>query len=292
MIRIRVASVPAALLLLGGVLAECQAESPAATGSEARASVREARFGQTPDGVPVYRYVCTNARGSVLKMTNYGATVVALEVPDRQGQRANINLGFDRLEGYLGGHPCFGSTIGRYANRIAQGRFTLDGQEYHLATNDGPNHLHGGRVAFHRVVWQAEPFRDDSGAGVRFRYSSPDGEEGYPGNLEVTAVYTLTDKDELIVAFTATTDKPTPVNLTNHNYWNLRGAGSGTIHEHRLFIAADHYLPVDETLIPTGERAAVQGTPMDFTEPREIGSRLLQWELPERFGIQWRLRPI
>lgn len=287
MTRIQRLNLQVALLCWGAIGAGCQAETPTAQPQQAAAvvppaaqqdpaSIEEVAFGQTPDGTPVTLYVCTNARGNVLKMTNFGATVVALEMPDRHGQRANINLGFDRLDGYLGDHPYFGATVGRYANRIAQGRFTLDGQEYTLATNDGPNHLHGGDVPFHQVVWQAEPFRDDSGTGVRFHYSSPDGEEGYPGNLEVTAVYTLTDQDELIVAFTATTDQPTPVNLTNHNYWNLRGEGAGTIREHLLFLPADYYLPVDETLIPTGERVPVQNTPMDFTEPHEIGSRLDQ----------------
>jgi aldose 1-epimerase len=238
--------------------------------------IEKSPFGRTKDGVEVDLYTCTNANGSVLKMTNFGATTVAFEVPDRQGKRANVTMGFESLEGYLGGHPYFGATVGRYCNRIAKGRFTLDGQEYTLATNNGENHLHGGDIGFNKVVWDAEPFESDSGVGVEFTYQSPDGEEGYPGNLSVTATYTLTNDDELVVEFNATTDKATPVNLTNHNYWNLAGAGSGTIRNHVLEIAADKYLPVDEGLIPTGELADVAGTPLDFTQPEKIGARLDQ----------------
>ncbi len=249
---------------------------PQTTESESNMSVEKTVFGKTSEGVEVDLYTCTNANGVVLKMTNYGATTVSLEVPDRDGKMANITMGFDSLDGYLGKHPYFGATVGRYCNRIAKGKFTLDGQEYTLATNNGPNHLHGGNVGFNKVVWDAEPFETETGVGVKFTYLSKDGEEGYPGNLTATAVYTLTNDDELVVEFTATTDKPTPVNLTNHNYWNLGGEGTGTIRDHVLEIPADKYLPVDETLIPTGELADVAGTPLDFTKPEKIGARLDQ----------------
>ncbi len=249
---------------------------PQTTESESNMSVEKTVFGKTSEGVEVDLYTCTNANGVVLKMTNYGATTVSLEVPDRDGKMANITMGFDSLDGYLGKHPYFGATVGRYCNRIAKGKFTLDGQEYTLATNNGPNHLHGGNVGFNKVVWDAEPFETETGVGVKFTYLSKDGEEGYPGSLNATAVYTLTNDDELVVEFTATTDKPTPVNLTNHNYWNLGGEGTGTIRDHVLEIPADKYLPVDETLIPTGELADVAGTPLDFTKPEKIGARLDQ----------------
>jgi aldose 1-epimerase len=240
--------------------------------------IEKTSFGKTAEGVEIDLYTCTNAKGSVLKMTNFGATTVALEVPDRDGNRANVTMGFDKLDGYFGKHPYFGATVGRYCNRIGKGRFTLDGQEYTLATNNGENHLHGGDVGFNKVVWDAVPLETESAVGVKFTYQSKDGEEGYPGNLTATAVYLLTNDDELVVEFTATTDKATPVNLTNHNYWNLAGASSGTIRNHVLEIAADKYLPVDEGLIPTGQLADVAGTPLDFTKPEKIGARLDQIE--------------
>ena len=249
---------------------------PKPTDSGAKMSVKQTPFGKTNEGVAVDLYTCTNANGLMLKMTNYGAIVVSLEVPDRDGKLANVNLGFPSLEGYLGKHPYFGSTVGRYGNRIAKGKFTLDGKQYTLATNNGPNHLHGGVNGFNKVVWKAEPISDPSAVGVRFSYDSRDGEEGYPGNLRVTVVYTLTNNNELVDEFTATIDKPCPVNLTNHCYWNLAGAGSGSIRDHELTIAADKYIPVDATLIPTGELADVQGTPLDFTKPQQIGARLDQ----------------
>jgi len=256
---------------------EAPASEPSASESETKMSHTKTAFGKTADGIEGDLYTLTNANGVVLKMTNFGAIVVSLEVPDRDGKLANVNMGFATLDGFLGKHPYFGSTVGRYCNRIAGGKFTLDGQEYTLATNDnGKNHLHGGNVGFNKVVWQAEPFQNGSGAGVKFTYLSKDGEEGYPGNLKVTAVYTLTNDNEMAVEFTATTDTATPVNLTNHCYWNLAGAGSGTVRDHELMIAADKYLPVDAGLIPTGEVADVAGSPLDFTKPEKIGARLDQ----------------
>jgi aldose 1-epimerase len=238
--------------------------------------VEKSSFGQTRDGVAVDLYTCTNAKGSVLKMTNFGAIVVELQMPDRDGKLANINLGFPTLDGYEDKPPYFGATVGRYGNRIALGKFTLDDKEYTLATNNGPNHLHGGDVGYNKVVWDAEPLTTDSAVGVKFTYLSKDGEEGYPGNLDITALYTLTNDNEMIVDFAATTDAATPVNLTNHCYWNLGGAGSGTILDHELMLAADQYVPVDETLIPTGKLADVKGTPFDFTSPEKIGARIEQ----------------
>jgi aldose 1-epimerase len=239
-------------------------------------SMETKSFGKTAEGEEVKLFTCTNAGGSVLKLTDYGASVVSVEVPDRDGKLANVNLGFERLDGYLGGHPFFGATVGRFCNRIAGGRFTLDGKEYQLAKNNGPHHLHGGDKGFNRYVWKSEAIADDDAVGVRFTHTSPDGDENYPGTLRMTATYTLTNENELRIELTATTDKPTVVNLTNHNYWNLAGAGSGNILDHVLTLEADKYLPVDDTLIPTGELAAVKGTPFDFTKPTAIGSRFDQ----------------
>ena len=232
-------------------------------------TIEKTVFGKTAEGVEVDRYTLTNSQGVELQMINLGAIVVSLKVPDRDGKLANVNLGFDSLEGYLGKHPYFGSTVGRYCNRIGGGKFTLDGKEYQLTTNDGTNHLHGGDVGFNKVVWSAEPLQTEDAVGLKFTYRSKDGEQGYPGNLDATVVYTLSNDNELSVEFTATTDAPTPVNLTNHNYWNLRGAGSGTIRDHELTIPAKQYLPTDSTLIPTGEMADVAGTPLDFTKPEK-----------------------
>ncbi|MCX8109617.1 MAG: galactose mutarotase [Verrucomicrobiae bacterium] len=237
------------------------------------ASVQKIPFGQTGDGVPVDMYILTNDRGITAKVITYGALLTELHVPDRNGKLGDVVLGFDKLEPYLKGHPYFGATIGRVANRIAKGKFVLGGKTYTLACNDGPNHLHGGLKGFDKVVWKAEEVKVRNGVAVRFKYVSPDGEEGYPGTLTATVVYTLTNDNELRLDYTAETDKPTPVNLTNHSYWNL--ATDGDILNHHLAIYADYYTPVDDTLIPTGEIAPVKGTPMDFTSPHPIGDRLL-----------------
>ena len=254
--------------------------SPSAGKKETRqsetsaAGVTKEPFGKTTEGVEVEIYTCTNANGLVMKLTNYGAIVVSLETPDRDGKLANITLGFDELAGYLPRHPYFGATVGRFCNRIAKGKFSLDGKEYTLATNNDPNHLHGGNVGFDKVVWTATELQTGDAVGVEFSYRSPDGEEGYPGNLDVKVVYSLTNKDEMVVDFSATTDQATPVNLTNHNYWNLAGAGSGDIRSHELTIAADQFLAVDATLIPTGELRDVKGTPLDFSAAKKIGDDL------------------
>jgi aldose 1-epimerase len=244
--------------------------------SDKKASVEKRPFGKIDNRTPVDLYVLTNAHGIQAKVMTYGATLTELHVPDRNGKLADIVLGFDDLDGYLKGHPFFGSTVGRVANRIAKGRFTLAGKEYKLATNNGPNHLHGGLKGFDKVVWSAKPVETKHGAAVEFSYRSKDGEEGYPGNLSVTVRYTLTDADELRLDYTATTDKATPVNLTNHSYFNLAGHASGDVLRHEVMIAADQYTPVDETLIPTGKIAPVKGTPLDFTTPTAIGKRIAE----------------
>jgi aldose 1-epimerase len=233
-------------------------------------------FGKTPDGTPVALYVLTNAKGLKAKVMTYGATLTELDVPDRDGRLGDVVLGFDTLPGYLAVHPFFGSTVGRVANSIAKGRFTLDGKGYKLATNNGPNALHGGLKGFDKVVWKAEPVQKPDGVAVKFSYHSRDGEEGYPGNLDATVTYTLTDGNELRLDYTATTDKATPVNLTNHTYFNLAGVRGGNILGHELMVAADKYTPTDDTLIPTGAIKPVRGTPVDFTTPHPIGSRIAQ----------------
>ncbi len=229
---------------------------------------------QEPYGVNLF--TLTNRNGLEAKITNYGGIITSLRVPDRDGGFESVVLGFESIEKYLDGHPYFGSLVGRVGNRIAGGRFLLDGREYRLAINNGPNHLHGGIRGFDTAVWKAEPFTSDRGPALRLTYLSRDQEEGYPGNLEVEVVYILSDDDELIVEYTATTDAATPINLTQHSYFNLAGIGSGDILDHELTLNADRYLPVDDTLIPTGELAAVAGTEMDFTTPHLIGERIAQ----------------
>ena len=263
----------AGCLLSATIVATTAAQAPTATPT--RLPAQKTAFGTTKEGVPVDLYTLTNRHGMVAKIMTYGATLTELIVPGTSGApSANVVLGFDKLAPYLAGVPYFGSTIGRVGNRIAKGTFTLDGKTYKLATNNGPNHLHGGIKGFDKVVWKAEPFAASDGQAVKFTYRSVDGEEGYPGNLDVTVVYTLTNLAALRIDYTATTDKATPVNLTNHSYFNLAGEGNGTILDHVLMINADHFTPVDETLIPTGKIAPVEGTPFDFTMPFAIGARI------------------
>ena len=238
------------------------------------ASIKKSAFGKTPEGTEIELYILTNKKGLVAKVTTYGAILTELRVPDREGRLGDIVLGFDNLDQYVKGHPFFGATTGRVANRIARGKFTLDGAEHTLAVNNGPNHLHGGIKGFDKRVWKAEAIESWRGPSVILTYTSADGEEGYPGNLRVTVTYTLTDENELRIDYTATTDKATPVNLTNHSYFNL--AGSGDILAHELTLNADRYTPTDDTLIPTGEIAGVKGTPVDFTKPTPIGARFNQ----------------
>jgi aldose 1-epimerase len=206
----------------------------------------------------------------------YGAIITEIHTPDRNGKSADIVLGFDNLDQYVKGHPYFGAIAGRVANRIAKGKFALDGKEYTVAVNNGPNHLHGGLKGFDKKLWQAEPLESADGAALRLTCTSPDGEEGYPGNLKVAVLYTLTEKNELKIEYTATTDKPTPINLTNHSYFNL--AGSGNVLGHELMLNCDHFTPTDATLIPTGEIASVKGTGLDFTAPKALGKDIKEFE--------------
>ena len=225
------------------------------------------------DGKKVYLYTLTNKHGMQAKITNYGGIVTAWIAPDKNGNKSNIVIGFDSLQHYTPAVPFFGALIGRYGNRIAKGQFTLDGTTYKLATNNGPNHLHGGNKGFDKRVWDVLPI-DKNKASLMLHYLSKDGEEGYPGNLDVTVKYTLTDKDELEIEYNATADKATPVNLTNHSYFNLTGDVRNMILDHTLWINADNYTPMDKTSIPTGEIKPVKGTPFDFTSPHKIVERI------------------
>lgn len=236
--------------------------------------LEKTNFGAMPDGRTVWLFTLTNAKGMKAKVMSYGATLTAVEAPDREGKSADVTLGFDNLPDYLTKNRFFGSIAGRYANRIAKGRFTLDGQTYQLAVNSKPNHIHGGVKGFDKQVWDAEPFEREQEAGVTFTYLSPDGDEGYPGNLKATVIYTLNNRNELSLQYYAETDKPTPVNLTNHAYFNLAGQGNGDVLNHVVMIHADRFTPVNENLIPTGELRAVQNTPLDFTRPVRIGERI------------------
>lgn len=229
-------------------------------------------------------YTLTNKYGASAQITNYGGIVVTLNVPDRSGRLDDVVLGFDNLEAYLKVHPFFGALVGRYGNRIANGKFSLHGVEYTLAQNDGPNSLHGGLKGFDKVFWDAKPLDTPNGPALELTYLSQDGEEGYPGNLLVKVIYTLTHTNELRIDYSATTDKDTVINLTHHSYFNLAGAGQGDILAHELMIEADKFTPVNANLIPTGELRPVAGTPFDFTQPTPIGLRLNQADEQLKFG--------
>lgn len=231
-------------------------------------------YGKTPDGTAVSEYSLSNDNGMVVKVIDYGAIVTEVWASDRDGKMADIVLGYDKLEDYIAVTPYFGAVVGRYGNRIAEGIFEINGESFTLAVNNGENHLHGGLIGFDKVVWKSEAYSNKKAAGVKLSYLSKDGEEGYPGNLSVVVVYELNNDNELTVKYEATTDKPTVVNLTNHSYWNLGGQGRGSILNHELTLNAPYFTPVDSGLIPTGEIIAVAGTPMDFTRPKRIGSRI------------------
>ncbi|PYS72792.1 MAG: galactose-1-epimerase [Acidobacteria bacterium] len=239
-----------------------------------QAKVTKENFGKTSEGQNVDIYTLTNRRGAEVKITNYGGIITSLKVPDRKGKRDDIVLGFDNLDAYLKGSPYFGAIIGRYANRIAKGRFTLNGHQYTLAVNNGENHLHGGIKGFDKVVWTARPLKVPNGAALRLTYLSKDAEEGYPGNLSVRVIYTLTNANELKIEYWATTDKDTVINLTSHSYFNLAGQGIGDILNHQLLINARRFTATDAGSIPTGELKSVKGTPFDFTSAFRIGERI------------------
>jgi len=233
-------------------------------------------FGQTKSGKQIFVYTLNNSNELKANIINYGATLVSFEMPDKNGQFDDVALGYNTLEKYIKGESYFGATIGRFANRIARGKFTLNGVEYNLATNDDQNHLHGGNKGFDKKVWNASRTKTEDGVAINLTYLSPDGEEGYPGNLKCNVTYILTDNNQLKIIYEAETDKPTPVNLTNHSYFNLAGQGKGDILEHKLMLNADEYTPVNEELIPTGEIKKVKDSPMDFTQPVSIGARIEQ----------------
>jgi aldose 1-epimerase len=259
------------VLSLGLAWAPGWGDAPARQAKKGGVTVQKMPFGKTTDGTAVDLYVLTNGNGMTAKVMTYGATLTEVDVPDKGGKPLDVTLGFDDLDSYLKGHPFFGSIAGRVANRIAGAKFTLDGKEYKLEANNGPNTLHGGKKGFDKVVWKAEEVRDRDRTGVKFSYRSPDGEEGFPGNLDVSVTYTLNDKNELRLDYHATTDKATPVNLTNHAYFNLAGARTGkTVLDQTIRIEADRYTPTDDGLIPTGELKPVKGTPYDFTTPKKI----------------------
>jgi aldose 1-epimerase len=237
-------------------------------------SVNHQTWGTTKSGDKVTLYTLRNSRGMEVRIADHGATIVSLTAPDRDGKFADVVLGFDTLQDYETRNPFFGCIAGRYANRIGKGRFMLDGKEYALAVNNGPNHLHGGKVGFDKRVWKSREISRSNGVGVEMTYSSPNMEEGYPGKLDSKVIYVLTNDNSLEVEYTATTDAPTVVNLTNHSYFNLAGEGSGQITNHVVSINADSFTPTDSGLIPTGQIAAVEGTPLDFRSPQRIGARI------------------
>jgi aldose 1-epimerase len=301
------AVVPAAALLALAALAGC-ATPPASTttttpttpgaGAQTAAAAQQPRvtrapFGRLPDGRAVELFTMTNAHGVEVRAMTYGGIITVLRTPDRTGRLDDVVLGYDSLAGYLKESPYFGAIVGRYANRIARGKLTLDGQTYTFAINNPPNTLHGGTRGFDKVLWSGEPFQSDSGAGVTLRYTSPDGEEGYPGTLSVKVTYTLTPRDELVVDYEATVaGKATPVNLSQHTYWNLAGTGPTTPPgqplptnaQHLLTLDASAYTPVDSTLIPTGEIAPVAGTPFDFRTATAIGARIGEQNAQLKYG--------
>ena len=261
------------------------------------ARLTRSSFGATPDGRAVHLYTMEAAgdAGPVrLALATYGGHLVQASVPDRDGRPADVTLGYDDLAGYLADQAYFGATVGRYANRIARGEFSLDGKTYHLAKNNGPNALHGGVVGFNRVLWDAEPFDAVDAVGVVLRHTSPDGDQGYPGALVAAVTYTLRGDGALAIDYEATSDRPTVVNLTQHAYWNLAGHAAGSVEGHELTIVADRFTPVDATQIPTGELRAVAGTPFDFTRPHRIGERINAPDEQLRIGLgydhNWVLR--
>ncbi len=238
--------------------------------------IKQEMFGITPEGDEIRKFTISNDMRITVSLINFGAILASLKAPDKNGEIEEITLGFDTLEGYIADVWYFGSTIGRYANRVAKGRFSLDAVGYQLACNSPPSHLHGGDKGFNKVVWEWETLINQDSIGVVFSYESVNGEEGYPGKLSTKVAYTLNNQNEINIGYLAKTDRATPINLTNHTYWNLKGAGSGDVLDHELTLNADHYLPTDDDRIPTGEIRSVFDTPMDFTHPTKIGARISQ----------------
>jgi aldose 1-epimerase len=263
-----------------------QLTNSSAKAAEAPPTIAQDVFGTLADGTQVDIYTLTNSNGMEVTVLTYGGIFQSIKVPDRNGDFDNVTLGFDNLTDYVENNsPYFGAIIGRYGNRIAGGQFTLDGVTYQLATNNGPNHLHGGNVGFDKRVWEVtDTFATDNRVGLELHYVSPDGEEDYPGTLDTTVTYTLTNSNRIVMEYVATTDQPTIVNLTNHAYWNLEGEGEGSIDDHVLRLEASHYTPVDATLIPTGEIAPVADTPFDFTHSMAIGERIRESHEQLLFG--------
>ena len=257
------------VMIVSALFTRCNNGSENKNTTTSKSGITKQDWGEF-DGKQVYLFTLENNNGSVVTISNYGGTVTSFVTPDKDGKKSSIIIGFDSLHSYLQHPPYFGALIGRYGNRIGDAKFTLDGTTYKLAANDGKNHLHGGLKGFDKVVWDAT-IPNDSIPSLTLKYLSKDGEEGYPGNLQVTVQYTLTDEDGLQIEYSAITDKATPVNLTNHSYFNLSGDVSNTILNEKLMIDADNYTPVDSTLIPTGEIKSVKGTPFDFTSPKLIG---------------------
>lgn len=271
--------IPPLALLMCALSVSCNDESgPSDDSPPTGSGVTESVFGTMPDGKEVALYTLTNAEGMVAKVTEYGAILVSITAPDRDGILADVTHGYDTLEGWLGNSSYFGATVGRFGNRIAGGKFTLDGKEYTLVTNNDPGgmpcHLHGGTKGFDKVLWKGESFEKEDLRGVKLTYVSADGEEGYPGELTVTVTYTLTDGNELVWEAEATTTAPTVVNIVHHSYWNLSGDPITTINDHELVLYADEYLATNPGLIPLGEGVSVEGTPMDFRQPVPIGARI------------------
>ena len=252
--------------------------------AQGAAGLRKSAFGKMKDGQPVGLYTLTNTGGMEVAITNYGGIVVSIKAPDRSGKFADVVLGFDTFDAYLNNTPFFGALVGRYGNRIAKARFTLDGHEYHLAANDNGNTLHGGLKGFDKRLWNAKDVSTKEVPALELTYLSKDGEEGFPGNLSVTVTYSLTPKNELKIDYAATTDKDTVLNLTNHSYFNLAGQGEGDILSHLMMINGDRFTPVDATLIPTGELKSVAGTPLDFRKPTAIGARIDADDQQIKFG--------
>jgi aldose 1-epimerase len=264
---------------LGGACGSSSTEAPASSSAQAPAPTRmpsmtRASFGTLPDGQAVEAFTLTNANGMEVKAITLGGIITSLKVPDKAGQLGDVVLGYDALQGYLDKSPFFGTIVGRYGNRIGKGTFTIAGTKYTLPINNGENHLHGGPQGFDKKVWKAEPFERADAVGVVFTHTSPDGDMGYPGTLQAKVTYTLTDDNTLRFDYEATTDKATHVNLTQHTYFNLAGAGNGDVRGHEIQIVADRYTPVDKGLIPTGDLASVEGTPFDFRTATTIGARI------------------